>query len=93
MLIENVGRCAFVLFLLFMLSPHMILTEYETSCFSGIYVTGANINDEYFSKLHELRNDNAKLKRDERDPSQEGMPPGSHDGCENLSNDKRVQDL
>ncbi|KAL3807537.1 hypothetical protein ACHAXA_002576 [Cyclostephanos tholiformis] len=67
--------------------------DYETSCFSGTYVTGANIDDEYFSKLHELRNDDAKLKREEREPLQAGMPPGSNDGCENLSNDKRVQDL
>ena len=40
------------------------MTEYETSCFSGKYVSGgATINDEYFTKLHALRNDNAKMKR------------------------------
>jgi hypothetical protein len=74
-------------------SHYFSVTEYETSCFSGKYVTGANINDEYFAKLHELRNDDAKKEREDREPSQAGMPPGSHDGCENLSNDKRVQDL
>lgn len=51
---------------------------------------GATINDEYFTKLHALRNDNAKMQRVD---SQSNMPPGSHDGCENLSNDKRVQDF
>ncbi|KAL3762657.1 hypothetical protein ACHAWU_001602 [Discostella pseudostelligera] len=64
--------------------------EYETSCFSGTYVTGASINDEYFAKLHELRNDDAKIKRLETNGTESGMPPGSHDGCENLSNDKRL---
>ncbi len=70
----------------------MSLVEYETSCFSGTYVTGERINDEYFSKLHELRNDDAKLMRLDSTVSmaEAGMPPGSHDGCENLSNDKRI---
>ena len=63
---------------------------YESSCFSGKYVTGEDINDSYFSKLHDLRNDDAKLKRMESTgAAQAGLPPGSHDGCENLSNDKR----
>lgn len=61
---------------------------YESSCFSGIYVTGESIKDPYFSKLHELRNDTAKLKRQESTGASQ-LPPGSHDGCENLSNDKR----
>ncbi|KAL7540191.1 hypothetical protein ACHAWF_006619 [Thalassiosira exigua] len=61
---------------------------YESSCFSGTYVTGETINDPYFVKLHELRNDTAKLKKLERKGSLT-LPPGSHDGCENLSNDKR----
>mmetsp|Transcript_25623 Transcript_25623/g.52167 ORF Transcript_25623/g.52167 Transcript_25623/m.52167 type:complete len:142 (-) Transcript_25623:326-751(-) len=63
--------------------------DYETSCFSGTYVTGENINDEYFAKLHDLRNDSAKETRLKE--STNGLPPGSHDGCENLSNDKRVR--
>lgn len=60
---------------------------YESSCFSGSYVTGEKIDDSYFTKLHELRNDTAKLKRLES-TGEAGMPPGSYDGCENLSNDK-----
>lgn len=63
---------------------------YESSCFSGNYVTGETINDSYFSKLHEVRNDGAKLKRLESSgAAQSGLPPGSEHGCENLSNDKR----
>ncbi|KAL9180102.1 hypothetical protein ACHAXT_008072 [Thalassiosira profunda] len=63
---------------------------YESSCFSGTYVTGEDINSSYFTKLHELRNDEAKLKKHEATgAAQMGMPPGSHNGCENLSNDKR----
>mmetsp|Transcript_14174 Transcript_14174/g.28922 ORF Transcript_14174/g.28922 Transcript_14174/m.28922 type:complete len:111 (+) Transcript_14174:21-353(+) len=68
-------------------------TAYETSCFSGTYVTGETINDDYFTKLHDLRNDDAKLKQLEStgaaQAAKAGMPPGSHDGCENLQNDRR----
>lgn len=57
---------------------------YESSCFSGSYVTGQNINDTYFSKLHDLRNDSAqKTKREST------LGAGSNHGCENLSNDQR----
>jgi len=78
--------------------PHKIVlvpssTAYETSCFSGIYVTGESINDEYFVKLHDLRNDDAKLKKLESTGVVQaaivGLPPGSNDGCENLQNDRR----
>ena len=73
--------------------PPLFLTAYETSCFSGTYVTGESINDDYFAKLHDLRNDDAKLKQLESTGAAQvakaGMPPGSHDGCENLQNDRR----
>ncbi|KAL7540432.1 hypothetical protein ACHAXR_010109 [Thalassiosira sp. AJA248-18] len=63
---------------------------YESSCFSGKYVTGEEIDDSYFTKLHDLRNDSAKQERlESTGAAQAGLPPGSHDGCENLSNDKR----
>jgi hypothetical protein len=52
-------------------------------------VTGESIGDEYFAKLHALRNDDAKLKRLESTGAAQGMPPGSHNGCENLQNDNR----
>jgi amidophosphoribosyltransferase len=40
-----------------------LLREFDTSCFSGIYVTGEKIGDDYFTRLHDLRNDQAKEKR------------------------------
>lgn len=36
------------------------LKKFDTSCFSGIYVTGETIDDPYFAKLHEQRNDAAQ---------------------------------
>jgi amidophosphoribosyltransferase len=68
--------------------------DYESSCFSGQYVTGEDIDSEYFSKLHDLRNDTAQEKRRTAVLDSTGsaaLPPGSHHGCENLSNDKRTR--
>ena len=66
-------------------------TAYESSCFSGSYVTGEKIGDEYFTKLHDLRNDSAKVKQlESTGAATVGLPPGSNEGCENLSNDKRT---
>lgn len=36
-------------------------TSFDTSTFSGCYVTGQRVGDEYFQRLHEKRNDSAKL--------------------------------
>jgi amidophosphoribosyltransferase len=36
------------------------LKKFDTSCFSGVYVTGEKIDDPYFTKLHEQRNDAAQ---------------------------------
>lgn len=52
---------------------------YESSCFSGSYVTGEKIDDNYFTKLHALRNDDAQLKRRSESGS---LGAGSHNGCE-----------
>lgn len=83
----NLNRFSLSVFLLFVDGS---CTAYESSCFSGKYVTGETINSDYFTKLHERRNDDAKLKRlESTGAAQAGLPPGSHDGCENLSNDKR----
>lgn len=62
------------------------LKTFDTSCFSGKYVTGQAIGDEYFTKLHTLRNDDAQQERNS------GAVNGksSNDGCESVSNDKRV---
>jgi amidophosphoribosyltransferase len=112
--------------------PH--LKEFDTSCFSGIYVTGEKIGDDYFARLHDLRNDRAKQKRrreslppagggaegemgggagggdettagaladagdsaaagagPETAPPFSSSPPAqSNDGCESVSNDKRL---
>mmetsp|Transcript_25986 Transcript_25986/g.36426 ORF Transcript_25986/g.36426 Transcript_25986/m.36426 type:complete len:561 (+) Transcript_25986:78-1760(+) len=66
--------------------PEDDLTQFDTSCFSGTYVTGESIGDSYFNKLYDLRNDDAKqekLKKTEQ----------SNDGCESMSNDKRESSL
>ncbi len=41
------------------------ITEFDTSCFSGEYVTG-DITKEYLSALEQVRNDQAKTMRDAR---------------------------
>ncbi|TDJ41366.1 MAG: amidophosphoribosyltransferase [Gammaproteobacteria bacterium] len=38
------------------------ITEFDTSCFSGEYVTG-DVTDEYLDELEQRRNDSAKKKR------------------------------
>lgn len=67
------------------------LDSFDTSCFSGIYATGEQIDDEYFSNLHTLRNDDAKQKREGSDT--QGMGKNSHNGCESVSNDKRPSEV
>jgi amidophosphoribosyltransferase len=69
---------------------------FDTSCFSGEYVTGETIDDEYFTMLHNLRNDKAKREKRDReletvdeDESPTKKPEQSNDGCESMSNDKR----
>ena len=41
------------------------ITEFDTSCFSGEYVTG-DVTKEYLSELEQIRNDHAKTLRDAR---------------------------
>ena len=41
------------------------ITEFDTSCFSGEYVTG-DVTDEYLHDLEQRRNDAAKSKRRSR---------------------------
>ena len=41
------------------------ITEFDTSCFSGDYVTG-DVTKEYLSALEQVRNDQAKTMRDAR---------------------------
>jgi amidophosphoribosyltransferase len=72
-----------------------IVTKFDTSCFSGIYVTGESIGDAYFERLHDQRNDGAKQQRKRglgatENGSPAKKPVGSHDGCESVLNDKRA---
>jgi adenine/guanine phosphoribosyltransferase-like PRPP-binding protein len=72
------------------------ITKFDTSCFSGIYVTGETIGDSYFVRLHNKRNDGAMEQRKrgydgvENAGTPAKKPAGSHDGCESVANDKRV---
>lgn len=60
--------------------------DFETSCFSGKYVTGETITDEYFSNLHDKRYDDAQ-KRLRTDSMASGTTP-KRSSCESISNDK-----
>jgi hypothetical protein len=74
-------------------NPNHPLTYFDTSCFSGFYVTGETIDSEYFKRLHSLRNDDAKHGRSEiciASQSKNKSPPqASNNGCESVQNDKR----
>ena len=68
--------------------------EFDTSCFSGEYVTGEKIGDKYFERLYNLRNDAAKEMKNSfvsqsSTISQTKKAQQSNDGCESVSNDKR----
>lgn len=66
------------------------LPSFDTSCFSGIYVTGQTIDDEYFKKLHRTRNDDAKHARANGGKNERKRPrPQSNEGCESMNNDTR----
>jgi amidophosphoribosyltransferase len=74
--------------------PTVKIPSFDTSCFSGEYVTGEAIGDSYFQRLHERRNDGAQEERKRAlnggDTSDSPLkkPAQSHDGCESVSNDK-----
>merc|ERR1712003_36219 len=74
-------------------SPGKTLSKFDTSCFSGTYVTGEKIGDEYFERLYNLRNDAAKQKRNEssmgKSETSSLKPLQSNDGCESVQNDKQ----
>ena len=61
----------------------MLLThplDFDTSCFSGTYVTGENITDDYFKNLNNLRNDEGRAN------SSSNLSQQSQNGCESISN-------
>lgn len=62
--------------------PENRLDVFDTSCFSGNYVTGEAIGDEYFTKLYAKRNEAAKKEEN-------GPREGGGEGCEGMSNDTR----
>ena len=69
-----------------------LFAAFDTSCFSGKYVTGEVIGDSYFTKLYDLRNDAAKQKKNDGKQSNgtsKMMPRGSNEGCESMVNDTR----
>jgi len=78
------------------IGPDKKMTQFDTSCFSGKYVTGEKIGDAYFSHLHEQRNDKAQQQRRKRgnengkddSPAPKRAPVQSNDGCESVANDK-----
>ena len=70
--------------------PESKISKFDTSCFSGTYVTGERIGDAYFTRLHDERNDEAKKrKRDSIGFDASKKPQASHNGCESMANDKR----
>jgi len=70
--------------------PDNAFTDFDTSCFSGTYVTGETIGNAYFERLHELRNDNAQNMR-RNGTCQNSLSisvKGSHHGCESMVNNQ-----
>jgi amidophosphoribosyltransferase len=75
------------------------IEQFDTSCFSGEYVTGQKVGDAYFQRLHNLRNDSAQHEKRKLDDVSGGddygnsnsrpRPEQSNNGCESMSNDKR----
>ena len=84
----------------------VVIPQFDTSCFSGEYVTGEKIGDSYFTRLFDERSDAAKERKrrgiemhrnqncndDTPSPNKQRKPLGSNDGCESVSNDKRLTD-
>jgi amidophosphoribosyltransferase len=73
-------------------SLHRIpLSAFDTSCFSGRYVTGERIGDDYFARLYGLRNEEAKKLRSGSAKSDDTVKAEqSNEGCESVNNDMRL---
>lgn len=74
-------------------APDQKLDVFDTSCFTGKYVTGQTIDDEYFQNLHKQRNDTAQKLRNSS-TGEKAVTPLPHmqsgdQGCESVHNDKR----
>lgn len=73
-------------------NPEFPVEQFDTSCFTGKYVTGETINDCYFKRIHDLRNDAAQEKRRSGAVVPQNdvpMAKGSDHGCESVHNDQR----
>jgi len=72
-------------------SPDLPLKDFDTSCFTGKYVTGEKIGDQYFQNLHMMRNDSAQELRRSKKDNMEAITVSttSDQGCESVHNDKR----
>lgn len=74
-------------------TPERPVTKFDTSCFTGTYVTGQKIGDRYFTRLHDLRNDSAQeSRRHGAAPTKkdvEAVESSGGEGCESVHNDKR----
>ena len=72
---------------------HWKFLDFDTSCFTGTYVTGETIDSDYFQRLHQLRNDSAQESRRHGKPQKEVRVPAStsngSEGCESVHNDQR----
>lgn len=80
---ESVRTCAI---------PETPLDKFDTSCFTGEYVTGQRVGDSYFQRLHELRNDDAQeSRRGNKKKIDIPIVSGEPQGCESVHNDQRKQ--
>jgi len=71
-------------------SPDLPLPDFDTSCFTGKYVTGEKIGDEYFQKLFMHRNSSAKeLRITSMNNLLAAAAIAGEGGCESVHNDKR----
>jgi len=71
-------------------SPGLPLPHFDTSCFTGKYVTGEKIDNEYFQKLFLRRNESAKeLRKTSMNNLIVASGVAGQGGCESVHNDKR----
>lgn len=71
-------------------SPDLPLPDFDTSCFTGKYVTGEKIGDKYFQNLFMHRNESAKeLRKSSMNNLMAAAAAAGQGGCESVHNDKR----
>lgn len=74
-------------------APEVPLNLFDTSCFTGTYITGEVIGDAYFQRLHALRNDSAQeQRRSGGAPVDTPVIVGVSHGCESMHNDNSVEE-